>query len=116
MTIQEYIALHPEFKAKMEAEHIEHSKREAKPSYTKALAIIIITFVCIFVIVGAVDTTPPAPHVQTTADARRSAALDKLDAIVVHCPSFWDAPLGNKPCPQQEAIDYAKSVVRMSAD
>lgn len=42
--------------------------------------------------------------------ARALAGLDELESHI-HCPGFFDAPLGNKPCPAQEVIDHARELI-----
>ena len=59
----------------------------------------------------------PDAQVEHNADqARRIEALANLNKIEVHCPSFFDAPLGNKPCPAQEELNHVKELVQQSID
>lgn len=55
-----------------------------------------------------------APH--SAQHNRYVIALDKLNAVEVHCPSFLDAPLGIKPCPAQELLDAAKDKLQTEID
>ena len=60
---------------------------------------------------------PTQAQVEHNADqARRIEALANLNKIEVHCPSFFDAPLGNKPCPAQEELNHVKELVQQSID
>jgi len=47
---------------------------------------------------------------------RALKALDEIDAIQVHCPSFLDAPLGIKPCPAQDILEHTKALIQAQVE
>ena len=83
----------------------------------------VILAICIAVLVGyGISCLPNTPEYtrpdQSTLSAPSQAhiralkALDELDAIQVHCPSFLDAPLGIKPCPARDILDRTKALIQ----
>jgi len=84
----------------------------------KSIALVFLVCIggCIVVFEGGLamrtDSTVIAPIVHSAEYNRTAEGIAKLDAIQVKCPSFFDAPLGNKPCPAQELIDSAKAILQ----
>lgn len=58
----------------------------------------------------------PKPVAHSQAYNRDIAELAQFNAMQVPCPSFWDAPLGNKPCPAQMVLDQIKANLQSRID
>jgi hypothetical protein len=132
VSFEEYRAAHPErFTTSTEA--IEAIRINKQTQTTKQGSIVLATLLgavlvsCIALAFAypkeAPITTQPLTPAQTQAQvehnadqARRIEALANLNKIEVHCPSFFDAPLGNKPCPAQEELNHVKELVQQSID
>ena len=133
ITFEEYAKLHPEVIAnqRIEAIRIELQQKQNKPA-NRILAVILASTIALALVLcfaypkdnTPVSVPPPAnptpltqAQVEHNADqARRIEALANLNKIEVHCPSFFDAPLGNKPCPAQEELNHVKELVQQSID
>jgi hypothetical protein len=64
-------------------------------------------------------------YVPTQAQVEHNAKHDALVARLaelnqiedkINCPSFFDAPLGNKPCPAHEFIERGKAIIQEELD
>jgi len=84
----------------------------------RSLKIVALVYLGLFIVGGIAATITPtpaqpvAPIVHSAEYNRTAEDIAKFDAIQVKCPSFFDAPLGNKPCPAQELIDSAKAILQ----
>ena len=119
VSFEEYIKTHPEVEVRINAsvESLQH--KQNKPA-NGILAVILATAIaaCITLAIAypKENQTVSNPPAVSADQARRIEALAKLNQIEVHCPSFFDAPLGNKPCPAQEELDHVKQLVQQSID
>ena len=64
-------------------------------------------------------------YVPTQAQVEHNAKHDALVARLaelnqiedkINCPSFFDAPLGNKPCPAHEFVERGKAIIQEQLD
>ena len=75
----------------------------------KLLVIFATSMIGLVLICGYIAGAPVATYSAPTAKDK-SALLTALNKVHVKCPSFFDAPLGNKPCPAQERLDALKAI------
>ena len=104
---------------RIEAIRIELQQKQNKPA-NRILAVTLASTIALALVLCFAypkeNQTVSNPPAVSADQARRIEALAKLNQIEVHCPSFFDAPLGNKPCPAQEELDHVKQLVQQSID
>jgi hypothetical protein len=130
VSFEEYRAAHPErFTTSTEA--IEAIRINKQTQTTKQGSIVLATLLgavlvsCIALAFAypkeAPITTQPLTPAQTQAQVEHNAKHDVLVARLaelnqiedkINCPSFFDAPLGNKPCPAHELVESGKAIIQ----
>jgi hypothetical protein len=65
--------------------------------------------------------TPAQTQAQAEHNAKHDALVARLAELnqiedKINCPSFFDAPLGNKPCPAHELVEHGKAIIQEQLD
>ena len=123
VSFEEYRAAHPErFTTSTEA--IEAIRINKQTQTTKQGSIVLATLlgaVLVSCIALAFPLTPAQPQAQVEHKAKHDALVARLAELnqiedKINCPSFFDAPLGNKPCPAHEFVERGKAIIQEQLD